>query len=461
MRMIDSDLLSIQEARILLEEALEAREKLKEQTKETVFSLEDRLMAYLKENIATLIKKQVEQTNYGKFEDEFLLADFYLKEYKNDIKKYVDVNDIFLDENLGTKSVAVSKGICLCFIAPFLSVLTTIQVLLLAVRSKNPVIFVPSKRCSAAVWALIDGVNEILAHDYYPKGGVSVLKHISEKGEYELYSHPEVRLIIENSLDKEKRSIENPYADIFEARIGNNIAFVDKNSDLEKASKEIVFAKAFNNGLLPGVEQSIVVDSEVLYKLHLMFEKQGAFFLSEEEHIRLQNVIYDENLNPRGELIGRSAKEIAKIANIKVNEDTKILVVTKPYVSKYSPYSKEKYFPILSIYIEDDWMHACEKCIELLLNDKKGHCLSIYSKDSYVLEQFIEKKPVAKLLINLSCGFGAIGLSSDLPISFMLSTRAVGGVGSTSLGLNHFMIFKGIGVEDLNSFNNYRSSLTK
>ncbi|WP_262359381.1 aldehyde dehydrogenase family protein [Anaerococcus hydrogenalis] len=119
-------------------------------------------------------------------------------------------------------------------------------------------------------------------------------------------------------------------------------------------------------------------------------------FLSKDEHIKLEKILYDKNYNCRKELIGRSAKQIAEIAGIKVNSDTKILVVTKPYVSENSPYSKEKYNPILSLYIENDWLNACEKCVELILNDKKGQSLSIYSNDSYVIEQFIEKKTGCK-----------------------------------------------------------------
>ena len=56
--------------------------------------------------------------------------------------------------------------------------------------------------------------------------------------------------------------------------------------------------------------------------------------------------------------------------------------------------------PVLPWYVEDDWMHACEKCIELLLFDRAGHTLVIHSRDAEVIRQFALKKPVARLLVN-------------------------------------------------------------
>ena len=55
---------------------------------------------------------------------------------------------------------------------------------------------------------------------------------------------------------------------------------------------------------------------------------------------------------------------------------------------------------MLSYYVEDDWLGACEKCIELLLTERKGHTLVIHSRDENVIEQFALKKPVARILVN-------------------------------------------------------------
>lgn len=64
---------------------------------------------------------------------------------------------------------------------------------------------------------------------------------------------------------------------------GNNVVFVEKTADLSKAAKDIVNSKSFNNGLLPGVEQSIIVETDIYENMKLELEKNGAYFLSDTE----------------------------------------------------------------------------------------------------------------------------------------------------------------------------------
>lgn len=453
MKVIDTDLLSVQEARILLEEAYHSREDLINLEEKTRNKLLEEIKKYYQANIENLTSLAFDETNYGKVEDEIDLGRYYLDNLDKELEDYPHIFEIVDRGN--SKEVALPKGVSLFFIAPYLATLTTFQAIYLATRSANPLIIVSDNRCKKTVTKMVDDIKKIEEEMFYPKGSLAILDHNSTLGEKTLYESDKVSFIVENLLSDEKRGIKNENAQVFEAEIGNNIVFIDKSCDVDKASYEVVNSKAFNNGLLPGVEQSIVVEASVYDKAVESFKKYGAYFLTKDEHIRLEKIIYDKNHKVRKELIGRSAKEIADISGIKVGEDTKILVVTKPYVSETSPYSKEKYKPIVSFYIEDDWLNACERCVELILNDKKGQSLSIYSTDSFVIEQFIERKPVSRILVNSPTGLGSVGIGTNLPISFSLSTKKIEGSNQTSLSPNHFMKFREIGIcdrDDINSF---------
>ncbi|NVF11509.1 aldehyde dehydrogenase family protein [Anaerococcus sp. AGMB00486] len=455
MKVIDTDLLSVQEARILLEEAYHSRENLLEVDKKTRAYLLGKIKKYYEENLEKLTKLAFDETNYGKSEDELRLAKFYLDNLDEELRDYPQIFDVV--EGGHNKEVALAKGVSLIFIAPYLSTLTSFQAIYLATRAANPVIIVSDSRCKQTVTKMVKDIIKIEDELYYPKGSLSILEYGSKLGERTLYESDKVSFIVENILSDNKREIKNENAQVFEAEVGNNIVFIDKSCDVDKASYEVINSKAFNNGLLPGVEQSIVVEENVYEKTVESFKKHGAYFLSKDEHVELEKIIYDKDHKVRKELIGRTVKEIADIAGIKVDDDTKILVVTKPYVSETSPYSKEKYNPIVSLYIENDWLNACEKCVELILNDKKGQSLSIYSNDSYVIEQFIEKKPVSRVLVNSPTGLGSVGIGTNLPISFSLSTKKIDGSNQTSLSPNHFMKFREIGIcdrDDINSFLN-------
>jgi hypothetical protein len=82
--------------------------------------------------------------------------------------------------------------------------------------------------------------------------------------------------------------------------------------------------------------------------------------------------------------------------------------------------------PVLSYYVEDDWMHACEKCIELLLHERNGHTLVIHSNDEEVIRQFALKKPVGRLLVNTPAVFGGMGATTNLFPSMTLGSGSAG-----------------------------------
>ena len=96
------------------------------------------------------------------------------------------------------------------------------------------------------------------------------------------------------------------------------------------------------------------------------------------------------------------------------------------YVSDTDAYNRELLAPVLPWYVEDDWMQACEKCIELLLFDREGHTLTIHSRDPEVIRQFILKKPVARVLVNTPAALGGIGASTELFPSMTLGSGLAG-----------------------------------
>lgn len=197
--------------------------------------------------------------------------------------------------------------------------------------------------------------------------------------------------MVENLLCEKSSKRSNYQADWFTSTMGNNVVFVEKTADLSKAAKDIVNSKSFNNGLLPGVEQSIIVETDIYENMKLELEKNGAYFWAIPKEEKIGNILYDANSNPRLGLIGKSALEICtESGGIEAPSDVKVLVVTRPYVSSNGPYSKEKFAPILPIYWR--WLEICpvKNVLSLFSMIMMGKGLTIYT-DAYVIEQFIEK----------------------------------------------------------------------
>lgn len=69
---IDKDLLSIQEARILAENASEARKKMAELSQDKLDSIVERMASEIEKHIEVLAKMSADETSYGVWQDKLL-----------------------------------------------------------------------------------------------------------------------------------------------------------------------------------------------------------------------------------------------------------------------------------------------------------------------------------------------------------------------------------------------------
>lgn len=440
MNIIDSDLLSVQEARILLEGALQARAELRMTGQRRLDQVVVHVAQSLKSHVDELVHLAYYETDYGNPEDERLLLAHLLDELPKRLVPRTCVGVIERNDDERLSEVGIPKGITVALPSPWLASVVTIHNVLLAIKTGNPIIVAPNRRAQQTTIKTMELICEALDQVYYPAGGVGYLKNCTFEGECELVSHDEVALVIETCRTRSCAWSEKRGKERFRGTIGNNPVFVEKTADLAYAARQIVASKSFMNGLLPGVEQSLVVEHHVEEQMRRELQRCGAYFLSDEEAARLQTVMYDVDGQPRKEVMGKSAHNLACRAELTIPSDTKVLVVNKPYVSTASPYAAEKFGPVLSFYVEDDWMHACEKCIELILNHKVGHSLTIYSQDDEVIRQFILRKPVARVLVNTASGFGSVGITTSLFLSYTLAEAGVGGETSSNLQPKHYLL---------------------
>lgn len=91
-------------------------------------------------------------------------------------------------------------------------------------------------------------------------------------------------------------------------------------------------------------------------------------------------------------------------------------------------------------------MHACEKCIELLLFDRAGHTLVIHSRDAEVIRQFALKKPVARLLVNTPAALGGMGATTELFPAMTLGSGLAGqGITSDNVSPMNLVYIRRVG----------------
>lgn len=426
MNIIDNDLLSMQEARILVENAREAQKKLATFPQEKLDEIVEAMAEEIEKHLMELAKMSNEETEYGKWEDKYIKNRFVCKYLKSRLKDMKCVGIINEDKVNSTMDVGVPMGVIIAFCPSTSPVSTTIYKALIAIKSGNAIIFSPHPRAKNTIFKTIDILIRAAERAGLPEGTLAYLHTVTKSGSLELMNHKDTSLIMNTGVPEILKAAYKSGKPVIYGGNGNGPAFIERTADIKQAAKDIIDSKNFDYGVVSAAEQSIVVDSCIVAEVKEELKKNGAYFMTEEEAEKLASIFFYKDGSPDLEMIGKSPQFLAKNAGFTVPEDTKVLISKQKFVFQKNPYSREKLCPVLAFYIEEDWMHACEKCIELLLSERQGHTLIIHSKDEEVIRQFALKKPVGRVLVNTPGTFGSMGATTNLFPSMTLGSGSAG-----------------------------------
>ena len=426
LNIIDNDLLSIQEARILAENAQEAQAVMASFSQKKLDTIVEATAAAAAVHAEELAKMSVEETDYGRWEDKFIKNRFASEYLTANLRGMKCVGIVDVDEEKKLADVGVPMGVLVSLCPATSPVSTTIYNTLIAIKSGNSIIFSPHPRAVKTIGKVLDIMIQAAEDAGLPQGALSYLQTVTKSGTIELMNHCSTALIINTGVPDMLDYAYQSGKPVIYGGAGNGPAFIERTADIHQAVLDIIASKTFDNGVASAAEQSVVVDKCIEAEVRREFVANGAYFMTDEEAARLGKLFYfkDGSLNP--ELSGKCAADLAKWADIPAPQDVKLLISEQKYVSEDNPYSKGKLLPVLSYFIEDDWMNACEKCIELLLTERQGHSLVIHSNDPEVIEQFAIKKPVGRVLVNTPAVFGSMGATTNLFPDFTLGSGSAG-----------------------------------
>jgi acetaldehyde dehydrogenase (acetylating) len=229
---------------------------------------------------------------------------------------------------------------------------------------------------------------------------------------------------------------------------GNAPAFIERSADIQKAVRDIVTGKTFDNGLLCSSENSVVVDAPVVEDVKREFVKNGAYFMSTAEMDAVAKILVSPQRLPNPALVGRPATYIAQQAGITVPSETRVLMAELNGVGRDYPLSIEKLCPVLSFYVVADWRAGCERCKQILRYGGMGHTMSIHSRNDEVILEFGLKKPAYRIVVNTPTTHGSIGLTTGLDPAMTLGCGGYGGnITSDNISPRHLLNIKRLAYE--------------
>lgn len=423
---VDNDLLSIQEARICIERGKEAATALMSFSQSQLDQAVELLSKAIDEYSDQLAEDAVIETGYGCLADKKIKNKFVCRYLPKRLINERCIGVLCEDRINKTMDIGIPVGTVISIPPATSPVATTIHNVLIAIKAGNPIIVAPHPRGKKVIQKTMELLEKAGMTVGLPEGTIQCMQMVSMSGTKELISHEDSALTIITGVPKLLPIVKRAAKPFIYGGSGNGPVFLERTCEVSQAVKDVITSRTFDYGIVSAAEQSIVIDGPIVKQVRTEFSKQGAYFINQEEAVKLERILFDHKKRMQPEAVGLSAVSLAKEAGILVPKETRLLIYEQEYVSESNPFTQEILCPVVAMYVEEDWQHACEKCIELLMENGRSHTLVIHSRDEAVIREFALKKPVSRVLVNTPSTFGGMGATTNLFPSMTLGSVALG-----------------------------------
>jgi acetaldehyde dehydrogenase/alcohol dehydrogenase len=357
-----------------------------------------------------LAKAAVKESGMGVIEDKAIKNHFASEMIYNKYKNDKTCGVIESDKHFGYERIAEPVGILAGIVPVTNPTSTTIFKSLIALKTRNGIIFSPHPHAKECTIAAAKIVLEAAIAAGAPPDIIGWIDEPTVPLSQSLMQHHDIKLILATGgpgMVKAAYSSGHPSIGV---GAGNTPAIIDETAHIQMAVSSIIISKTFDNGTICASEQSVVVVDAIYDAVREEFIKRGAYFLNEQERDQVRQVILtDGRLNAA--IVGQSVAAIAQIAGFEIPDNTRVLIGEVEAINKNEPFAYEKLSPILAMYRAQDFHDAVDKAEALVLFGGHGHTSVLYTapNNQEHIRYFEHKLETSRVLINTPSSQGAIG----------------------------------------------------
>ncbi len=357
-----------------------------------------------------LAKMAVEETGMGVVEDKVIKNHFSSEYVYNKYKNEKTCGEIEYDEAFGIIKVAEPVGIIAGIVPTTNPTSTAIFKSLLALKTRNGIIFSPHPRAKNSTIAAARVVLNAAVAAGAPENIIGWIEEPTVAQSQHLMAHQAISMILATGGPGMVKAAYSSGVPALGVGPGNTPAVMDETCDIQMAVSSVIQSKTFDNGMICASEQSVVVVSAIYDAVKAEFIKRGAYILNPAEARKVADlIVVNGKLNAK--IVGQSARRIAEMAGVTVPDYTKVLIGETDGVGKDYPFSVEKLSPVLALYRERDFNAALYRAQQLLDFGGLGHTSVLYTNPLNVdrIKLFGERTKTCRTLVNMPSSQGAIG----------------------------------------------------
>jgi acetaldehyde dehydrogenase (acetylating) len=442
----DKDLLSVQQARDLVEAAHRAQAEVARFDQAKIDRICDAMAKAALRESPRVAALAVEETGYGVAEDKQVKNQFSAEIVWNYFRNLRTVGVV--SETKDVVEIASPRGV-VCGIIPSTNPTSTaIFKVLIAIKSRNAIVLSPHPSAARCINETVKTMREAGVKEGLPADAIGCMTTATIEGTEALMKHKMTAVILATGGIGLVRAAYSSGKPAFGVGPGNVPVFIERSANVPKAVQDILTGKCFDNGTICASEQAVVCDASIETAVREQFKLQGAHFLSQSEADQLAKIVAtpQRSLNPG--IVGRSVEKIAGMAGISVPPGTRCLIADVGGVGRDFPLSMEKLSPILAFYVEDGIERGAARCNEVLHYGGMGHTAGIHTGSREAAVRYGAEMPASRITVNTPTTHGAIGFSTALPPSMTLGCGSWGGnVTSDNVSPLHLMDIKRVAFE--------------
>ncbi len=326
-------------------------------------------------------------------------------------------------EDLETRSWTGDKGLVYEDYAPFgvvaavtpsthpVPVLFNSMVMIIA--AGNSVVFnvhPAAKRLSAYA---LEKFNEVIFNNGGPKNLVCILREPTIEGAEQLFSHPDVKLIVATGGPSLVKAAFKAGKKVIAAGPGNPPVLVDETADIRNAVKCIIEGGSFDNNILCIAEKEVFVVHSVFEEFMNEMERQGCVRLQLPQIKALGAQVFsvnsDNEISINREFIGKNASVLAKSIGLNISDDVRLLYGECEITCKWI--KEEQMMPFMPILKVGSFEEGVE--LSVRFEQGYGHTAIIHSKNTDNITKFTKALDVDIVVVNGSSLAGLGGNSGE------------------------------------------------
>jgi len=376
-----------------------------------------------------LAKMAAEETGMGIAEDKAIKNHFASEYIYNKYKDEKTCGVIEEDKAFGIMKIAEPIGIIAGIVPTTNPTSTAIFKALLALKTRNGIIFSPHPRAKESTNLAAKIVHDAAVAAGAPKDIVTCIESPTVALSQHVMQHPDVNLILATGGPSMVHAAYSSGKPAIGVGAGNTPAVIDETAHIKQAVSSILMSKTFDNGVICASEQAVVVVDSIYEEVKQEFQARGAYILNPQEKQQVGEKILIGGCGMNPDIVGQPAYRVAEIGGVSVPKEAKVLIAECGDISHDEPFAHEKLSPTLAMYRARDFDAAVDHAVKLVELGGMGHTSVLYTDQDQNrdrIELFGKRLKTGRILINMPASQGAIG---DL-YNFKLAPSLTLGCGS-------------------------------